>query len=50
MPARQIRLPILRIEGSETAQHGVRLSDLAQYIDPRRAAALKEAEQLGGKA
>lgn len=44
-----INIPLLRIEvGSQKAAKGVHLVDLAQYIDDRRAAALKEAKQLAG--
>src|SRR6476619_6510910 len=39
-------LPIVRIETSQKAQRGVHLVDLAAYIDKRRAAALKERDQL----
>ncbi len=41
-----IALPIVRIETSQKAQCGVHLSDLADYIDKRRAAAVKECQQL----
>jgi len=43
-------LPIIRIETSQKAQRGVHLVDLAAYIDKRRAAALKERDQLCGAA
>jgi hypothetical protein len=43
-----IALPIVRIETSQKAQRGVHLVDLAAYIDKRRAAALKECQQLSG--
>ena len=43
-----IALPIVRIEASQKAQRGVHLSDLAEYIDKRRAAALKERDLLCG--
>jgi hypothetical protein len=43
-----IALPIVRIETSQKAQRGVHLVDLADYIDKRRAAALKECRQLTG--
>jgi len=43
----EIKIPLLRIEsGSQKAARGVHLSDLAAYLDTRRAAAVKEAEQL----
>ena len=42
-----IRIPLLRIEaGSQKAAKGVHLTDLAEYLDFRRAAAVKEARQL----
>jgi Pyocin activator protein PrtN len=41
-------LPIVRIETSQKAQRGVHLADLAAYIDRRRAAAIKERDQLCG--
>lgn len=45
----EIRIPLLRIEaGSQKAAKGVHLFDLAQYIDDRRAAAVKEASQFAG--
>lgn len=43
-----IALPILRIETSQKTQRGVHLVDLAAYIDKRRAAAVKERDQLCG--
>ena len=47
--AGEINIPLLRIEaGSQKAAKGVHLVDLAQYIDDRRAAAVKEARQLAG--
>ena len=47
--AGQIALPILRMELSQKAARGVHLSDLADYLDKRRDAALKECQQLCGK-
>lgn len=45
----EIKIPLTRIEGgSQKAAKGVHLTDLANYIDDRRAAALKEARQLSG--
>ena len=44
-----IALPIVRIETSQKAQRGVHLVDLATYIDKRRAAAVKECQQLTGQ-
>lgn len=46
----EINIPLLRIEaGSQKAAKGVHLTDLAQYLDDRRAAAVKEAKQLAGR-
>ncbi|MCA3182836.1 pyocin activator PrtN family protein [Cupriavidus sp.] len=42
----EIRLPVVRIEGSNKSAKGVHVEDLASYIDERRAAAKKECEQL----
>lgn len=44
----EIRLPVVRIEGSNKSAKGVHVNDLAAYIDARRAAAQKECEQLCG--
>ena len=44
-----IALPIVRIEASQKAHRGVHLADLADYIDKRRAAAIKECRQLTGQ-
>ena len=45
--AGEIKLPLVRIEaGSQKCAKGVHLQDLAQYIDARRAAAVKEAEAM----
>lgn len=42
-----IVIPLVRIEpGSQKGARGVHLSDLAGYLDDRRAAAVKEAKQL----
>lgn len=44
-----INIPLVRIEpGSQKGARGVHLTDLAQYLDDRRAAAVKEARQLSG--
>ncbi len=46
----EIKIPLTRIEGgSQKAAKGVHLTDLANYIDDRRAAAIKEARQLAGE-
>lgn len=43
-----IDIPLLRIEPrSQKCAKGVHLADLANYLDARRAAATKEAKQLG---
>lgn len=43
----EIRLPMVRIESnSQKAAKGIHISDLAVYIDARREAAQKEAQQL----
>jgi hypothetical protein len=43
-----LQLAIVRIETSQKSARGVHLVDLANYIDARRAAALKERDQLCG--
>ncbi|MGT2508158.1 pyocin activator PrtN family protein [Cupriavidus basilensis] len=42
----EIRLPVVRIEGSNKSAKGVHVNDLADYIDARRTAAQKECDQL----
>lgn len=42
----EIPLPVVRAETSQKCQKGVYLQDLADYIDTRRTAALKEFQQL----
>ena len=45
----EIKLPIVRIDpGTQKSAKGVHLTDLAKYLDDRRAAAVKEAAQLAG--
>jgi hypothetical protein len=44
-----VALPIVRIERSQKAQRGVHLADLADYIEKRRAAAIRECRQLTGQ-
>ena len=45
----EVRLPLIRIEGgSQKAAKGVHLNDLADWIDARRAAAVKELDQMTG--
>jgi predicted DNA-binding transcriptional regulator AlpA len=47
--AGNIALPLIRMEaGSQKTAQGVHLQDLANYIDARRAAAVKECQQLNG--
>ncbi len=43
-----IPLPLVRMADSMKAAQGVHLGDLAEYIDARRAAAIKERDQLCG--
>lgn len=43
-----IKIPLVRIEESQKAAKGVYLNDLAQYLDERRAAALREYKQFHG--
>jgi hypothetical protein len=42
----EIRLPVVRIEGSQKAARGVHISDLAEWIDARRDAARREMEAI----
>jgi hypothetical protein len=42
----EIALPLVRMERSQKTAKGVHLLDLANYIDARRVAALKECDQL----
>ena len=42
----EIPLPVTRIEASQKSARGVHLSDLAQYIETRREAAIKEQRQM----
>lgn len=44
--AGEIALPLTRMENSERCAKGVHIQDLADYIDARRAAAIKERDQL----
>ncbi|RQZ24046.1 Pyocin activator protein PrtN [Burkholderia sp. Bp9017] len=44
----KIPLPITRIEVSQKSVRGVYVQDLADYIDKRRAVAVKERDQLCG--
>lgn len=45
-----IDIPLIRIEPkSQKSAKGVHVDDLADYLDGRRAAAIKEANQLNGR-
>lgn len=44
--AGEIKIPVVRIENSQKCAKGVHLQDLADYLDGRRAAAVKELRQL----
>lgn len=45
----EIKLPVVRIDpGTQKSARGIHLTDLANYLDERRAAAIKEAQQLAG--
>ncbi|GJH00265.1 pyocin activator PrtN family protein [Paraburkholderia terrae] len=46
--AGDIAIPLVRIEPSQKSAKGVHVQDLADYIDRRREAALKECRQLNG--
>ena len=46
-----INIPMIRIEsGTQKSAKGIHISDLANYLDVRRAAAVKEAAQLSSAA
>lgn len=47
--AGEIDIPMTRIETSGKAARGIHISDLAAWIDARRAAAQKECDQLHGR-
>jgi hypothetical protein len=42
----EIMIPLVRMEHSQKCAKGIHLQDLADYLDQRRAAALKERDQL----
>lgn len=44
--AGEIKIPMVRMEASQKCAKGIHLQDLADYLDERRAAALKECRQL----
>jgi len=48
--AGEIKLPVVRIEGSQKAARGIMLTDLAAYIDKQHEKAVREAQQLSGAA
>lgn len=45
----EISLPVMRIERSQKASKGVHVSDLAEWIDQRRAVAQQECRALSGR-
>ncbi|WP_272929497.1 pyocin activator PrtN family protein [Rhodovulum sulfidophilum] len=45
---RPLHLPLVRMEASQKCAKGVHIDDLAEYLDKRRAAAVKECLQLQG--
>ena len=44
--AGEIKIPLMRMENSQKCAKGIHLQDLADYLDVRREAAIKEANQL----
>lgn len=42
----ELKLPLVRIDGSQKCAKGVHLQDLASYLDVRREAARKELAQM----
>lgn len=46
--AGEIKLPVVRIDEGQKATRGIMLTDLAKWIDDRRAAAVKELDQIHG--
>lgn len=44
--AGELRLPMVRIDGSQKCAKGIHIQDLAEYIDKRRDAAFKELQQM----
>ncbi|AWC21805.1 Pyocin activator protein PrtN [Aminobacter sp. MSH1] len=46
--AGEIKLPVVRIDEGQKATRGIMLSDLAQWIDDRRADAVRELERIHG--
>lgn len=41
-----IRLPVVRVEASQKCYKGIHILDLADYLDDRREAAVKELRQI----
>lgn len=46
--AGEIKIPMVRMEESQKCAKGIHLQDLADYLDERRAAAVKECGMLFG--
>lgn len=46
--AGEIAIPVTRMEASQKSARGVHLQDLADYLDKRRAAAVREMKALCG--
>ncbi len=46
--AGEIAIPMVRMEASQKAAKGIHLQDLADYLDERRAEAIKELKQVWG--
>lgn len=44
--AGQIKIPITRMEPSQKSAKGIHITDLSEYLDAQRAAAVKESNQL----
>lgn len=44
--AGEIAIPLVRMESSQKTAKGVHIQDLAEWIDKRRAAAIREAKDL----
>lgn len=46
--AGEIDIPVMHMEGSRKTSKGIHISDLADYLDACRAAALRERRQITG--
>lgn len=44
--AGEIQIPIIKIESSQKSVKGIHLNDLAEYLDRRRAEAMKQLHEL----